>query len=142
MQVLYRQLLISDVKVSERDLTNFVSKLLLQVLPVIDLGFMQVEQKEQDESNQVTLYFQVFDMVHVEEDVSVDLGEAEQDAQHLQIVIVFYVLVGHVSTPLASLKAVIVVLELSHDLGQGTAFDAYKSRQVVFVVEGFVRERH
>ena len=44
--------------------------------------------------------------------MSVDLGEAKEHAQHLKVAVVLYILIGYFTTPLAFLKAVVIVLEM------------------------------
>jgi len=69
-------------KVSESDFPHLSNELLLQVVPVINFAFMQVEKKQQQEGQEVAFYFYVLDFVNVEEDVTVNLLEAKDHAQY------------------------------------------------------------
>lgn len=78
---------------------------------------MEIEQKQKEEGDQVTLSLQVLYLVDIEEDVSMNLCKAEEHTQDLEVAIIFDVLVSSLSASLAAFEAVIIVLELSHYFG-------------------------
>jgi hypothetical protein len=76
---------------------------------------VQVEQKQQEKGDAIALHLYVFYLFNIKEDVSMDLGEAKQHAQNLQVAVVLDILVCYFSTTLAFFKAVVIVLKLTHN---------------------------
>ena len=103
-------LVLCAVEVSYCDFSNLSNKLLFQIVPVIHLALMKVKQEEQENCDAVALHFQVFDGVYVEENVAVNMREAQEDAEDFQIVFLLDVFVGNVSTLFAFFEAVIIDL--------------------------------
>ena len=87
---------------------------------------MQVEQKKQEKSDAITLHLNVFDFFNIEENVSVNLGEAKQDTQDFEVAVVLDILVGHLAAPLALFKAVVIILKLTNNFGERTTLNANK----------------
>ena len=107
------------------DLSN---ELLFKILPIIDFGLVQVNQKEQKHGNEVALHFQVLYMIHIKKDVTVNLIVAEENAQYLQVFVVLNIRVRYVSAFFAMFQAVVFVLQLPDYFGQTPTLNTYKSR--------------
>ena len=82
---------------------------------------MQVQQEQKEYGDHVALYSQVLDVLDIKENVTVDLREAKEHTQDLEIRVVLYELVSCDPASLALFKTVIVILEVTHDLGDLSA---------------------
>ena len=103
-------------------------ELLFKILPIIDFGLVQVNQKKQKHGNEVALHFQVLYMIHIKKDVTVNLIVAEENAQYLQVFVVLNILVRYVSAFFAMFQAVVFVLQLPDYFGQTPTLNTNKSR--------------
>lgn len=63
----------------------------------------------------------MLNILHIEENVAVNLREAKEHTQDLEIGVVLYELVSGDPASLAFFKTVIVILEVAHDLGDLSA---------------------
>lgn len=117
----------SDVhaEVADGQVTHLVDELVFQELPVIHLGFVQIQQEKEGYGYHVTLDFQILDHVNIEKDVPMNLGEAEQNTKNFEVVVVLNILISYISALFAAFETVIIILKVSHDLGEGATLYAH-----------------
>ena len=77
---------------------------------------MKVEQKEHQEGEREALDLKILVLIDVEEEMPVDLAEAEQHADDLQIALILNVFVGDFIAALALLQAVVIFVEVADNL--------------------------
>lgn len=83
---------------------------------------MQVQQEQKEYCDHVALHSKVLNVLYIEENVAVNLREAKEHTQDLEIGIVLYELVSRDPASLALFKTVIVILEVAYDLGDLSTF--------------------
>jgi len=118
-------------EVVKSNVSHLGDELLFKEVPVVNLAFMEVEQEQKEECEQVALDLDALNLVDVEEDVAMNLSKAQDDAEHLEVIIVLDVLVSYFPAPLALLQAVVVILEFADDLRQGTTLDTDEVNHVL-----------
>ena len=72
---------------------------------------MQVEQEEEQEGQGEAFNPYARNVLHVEVDVSMNLREAQEHRQYLQVALVLDILVRHLMTLLALFETVIVLVQ-------------------------------
>jgi hypothetical protein len=102
-------------KLSHLELANVVKELLLEDLPIVHLGLVQVEQEEQHDRQRKAFDFKALKLFNIVEKVFVNLRKAKHHTDHLEIVFVLNVLVGYLAAFLALLQAIVVHVEISND---------------------------
>ena len=70
--------------------------------------------------------------------MSVYISKAQQDTQNFKVVIILDVLVGHFTASLALFEAVVIILELPDNFGEGPTLNTYKTWLLLFFLLGDV----
>ena len=103
-------------KFSHLELANVVEELLLEDLPIIYLGLVQVEQEEQHNRQRKAFDLEALELLNVVEEVFVNLRKAKHHTDHLEVVFVLNVLISNLAAFLAFLQAIVVLVEIANDL--------------------------